>query len=137
MEDTRVLVDTDIFIEFFRTRSREDATFVKIQSTCKLCYASAVTLFEFAYGSNLKKLDEEVWKYCFQGVVIIPVDEMIARTAAKIAAQLKIRNLDIGFRDSLVAATALNLDLPLASKNVKHFSRVKGLRFFKLSNRSS
>lgn len=133
VEGQKVLIDTDLFIEFFRTRKKEEAMYLRIRRKIPLCYASAVTLFEFAYGSFLKKLREEIWEYVFQGVIILPVDDPTARIAAKVASQLKLANLDIGFRDSLVAATALRLGVPLASKNIKHFSRIKGLRLLELA----
>ncbi len=133
VEDPRIVVDTDIVIEFFRVKEKDRSILKRLLRRNKSCSTSAVTLFEFAYGAHLGQLEESSWELVFQGVEIIPVDESIARRAAKVASHLRLANLDIGFRDSIIAATCMQHNLQLATKNTRHFSRLKGLKLLNLS----
>jgi tRNA(fMet)-specific endonuclease VapC len=58
---------------------------------------------------------------------ILPFTEEIARRAALLDADLIRRNLQIGIKDTFIAATCLVHDLPLLTVNIRHFDRIKGL----------
>ena len=55
-------------------------------------------------------------------VAIIPVDSAIARRAASLGRTRKTKLPDL-----LIAATAIEMDLPLMTKNKKDFTRIPGL----------
>lgn len=62
------------------------------------------------------------------GFGVLPVNELIWTRATEILRRLRRAGLKIGVADTLIAATALNYGLPVVAQNVKHFSRVDGLR---------
>lgn len=51
-----------------------------------------------------------------------------AKIASEIYLDLRAKNKLIEFRDILIAATALQHTMPLATLNRKHFERVEGLK---------
>jgi predicted nucleic acid-binding protein len=58
----------------------------------------------------------------------LPLDHAAALIAGEVYVRLRGLGLDIGVKDSLLAGTCLRFDLPLATRNVRHFARVEGLR---------
>lgn len=58
---------------------------------------------------------------------IIPVDSVIAQTAAALARTYKIELLD-----AFIAATALRYQAPLVTRNVKDFAKIKEITIEKL-----
>ncbi len=60
---------------------------------------------------------------------IINLDDQTMRIFGRIRTQLRQRGRIIGDMDILIAATAINQDLLLVTRNWKHFSQVDGLRF--------
>jgi tRNA(fMet)-specific endonuclease VapC len=58
---------------------------------------------------------------------ILPLSEEVVLRAADVYADLKLRWLLIGDNDLFLATPALHHGLPLATRNVKHFSQVPGL----------
>jgi predicted nucleic acid-binding protein len=58
----------------------------------------------------------------------LPLDQAAALIAGEVYATLRASGLDIGVQDCLLASTCLRYDLPLATRNLRHFGRVEGLR---------
>jgi len=56
----------------------------------------------------------------------------IAEKAGKIYLRLKRENKVIDLRDIFIGANALIYNIPLATINRKHFTRIKGLKFLKI-----
>jgi len=71
---------------------------------------------------------DNFWLNYFANKTVLSFDNACAGTAAFIYATLKANNQLIGAEDILIAATALTHNLPLATINTKHFSRVDNLR---------
>ena len=53
-----------------------------------------------------------------------------AAVAGKIYAQLKLRGQLIGTNDILIAGICAANSLPLYTRNIDHFSKIKGLQMF-------
>jgi len=64
---------------------------------------------------------------------ILPLTEQIARQAAALDASLIRQNLQIGIKDTFIAATCLVHNLPLLTVNLRHFDRVEGLQIIDLN----
>lgn len=92
---------------------------------------SSLVVFELSYGAqkgrwrkaNLALLEEFLLDF-----VIAPFDEPAAHRAGTVRGELESAGTPIGPLDTLIAAHALNLDIPLVTHNVREFSRVAGLR---------
>lgn len=59
---------------------------------------------------------------------ILPFDERCVWHYARIRAGLESKGRVIGAMDTLIAAHALALDVPIATNHVKEFARVPGLK---------
>ena len=63
-----------------------------------------------------------------QPLTVLAFDEEAARSYAELRQFLEARGIPIGIADTQIAATALANDLTVVTGNVRHFSRVPGLR---------
>lgn len=71
--------------------------------------------------------------YLMHAVPVLPFGLPEARRHAELWADLAERGMLIDPHDMLIAATALASGLDVATLNVRHFSRVPGLRLFDVS----
>lgn len=87
-------------------------------------YTSRVAWAEFAEGCETN----EVVTHHLALFAVIEVDETVAWEASRISRQLDRTGLHIGDNDVWIAATAVAHNLPLVSRNRRHFARVPGLQ---------
>ena len=126
-----MVIDTNIFIEFLRAKDKTNTILFNLFDYKNLSI-STITVFELYAGAG----NEAKWKdlkILLENISIIPVDEEIAKQAAKIYQNLKSENKLIEFRDILIAATAIVNDLELITINEKHFSRIENLNIKKIN----
>ncbi len=107
-----LLVDTDIFIDHLR-----GATELKV-GRHRLHY-SVITRAELFAGATGTDLASRVLAPFRE----IPVDRTIADRAGRIRREAGLR-----LPDALIAATALERNLGLVTRNTKHFGPIRGLR---------
>ena len=107
-----ILVDTDIFIDHLR-----GAAELKV-GRHRLHY-SVITRAELFAGATGTDLASRVLAPFRE----IPVDRAIAERAGRIRRETGVR-----LPDALIAATALERNLGLATRNTKDFEPVRGLR---------
>jgi tRNA(fMet)-specific endonuclease VapC len=91
---------------------------------------SAITLAELRYGAarrNSARLHELIDAFT-ANTSVAPFDETCALHFGIVANELPARGSAIGEYDALIAAHAVALELTLVTNNVRHFSRVSGLR---------
>lgn len=88
-------------------------------------------VFEGAYG--FPNADEHLagFRTFLSGYTIIGLDEETVEIFARTRYQLRRQGNLIPDMDLLVAATALRHNLTLMTRNVRHFSRIPGLRLFR------
>ena len=58
----------------------------------------------------------------------VPVDKSVARRAGELGRRWRQSHPGIDLADLAIAATAEELGVPLASRNLKHFPMFEGLR---------
>lgn len=63
-------------------------------------------------------------------IPVLPFDLEVARVHARVWADLSSQGRLIGAHDLVIAATALAYELPLATLEREHFSRVDGLQLY-------
>ena len=92
------------------------------------CFISVITLYEFCRGkvepARAKAILEEI-------CMVIGLENDVILKAMEI--WRKLRGSRVDERDLLIASTAISKRLPLYTRNLKHFERLKefGLRFYK------
>ena len=92
---------------------------------------SVITLAELEYGvskSSQPARNHEALEQFVSPLQIAVFDRQATIAYGKIRALLEKRGRPIGAMDLLIAAHALSLNVRLATKNVKEFQRVPGLR---------
>jgi predicted nucleic acid-binding protein len=115
------LVDACVAIDVLRG---SDAARAAIDAAGVLV-ASEVTRFELLAGVRPRESDDvEAFSEVVEWVI---VDEDVSRRAALLARRFRPSHSGIGDADYLVAATALEFDLPLLTRNVRHFPMLPGL----------
>ncbi len=120
-----MVVDTSIFIEYLRAQDKAGTTLQQLPDELVL-YVSSVTLYELYTGANTaaKWIDVQT---VTEDIVVLPFNQPVAEKAAIVYQQLKKANQLIEFRDIFIAATALVSQVPVLTKNDKHFRRIQGL----------
>lgn len=95
-------------------------------------FTSTINVGELVYGAYkssrpeyfLDKLEQFLWP----NINIIPFDISSARTYGRLRAELEKKGTSISEPDLRIASIALAHDLTLVTGNLKHFSRIKGLK---------
>jgi predicted nucleic acid-binding protein len=86
---------------------------------------SEVTRVEVLRG--LRSEERRSAERLFQRLRWVSVDESIARQAGELGRGLRRSHTGIGVADLVIAATAEQLGLSLATTNLRHFPMIKGL----------
>lgn len=107
-----VLVDTDVFVDHLR-----GAKALKPGSN-RLHY-SVITRAELFAGTSASDLVAQLLAPLRE----LPVDRAVAERGGRVAREAQVR-----LPDALIAATALEHGLTLATRNHKDFRKVRGLR---------
>ena len=126
MENSGMVIDTGIFIEFLRKRDKSKTILASLPNNTSL-FVSAVTVYELMMGATdlEKKSDVEI---LLEGIPILPFNNDVSLKAAEIYHTLRRRNLLIEFRDIFIAATAIIFQLPIKTLNQEHFQRIETLK---------
>ena len=122
-----MLLDTDFLIDLGGSRSsrrRTDALAFLTRHTAEPFYISRITWAEFAEGAT--SLDDT--RLALAGFACLEISEDTAWIASRVARRLKPAGLHIGDNDVWQAAVAMEHQLPLVTGNLRHFTRVAGLR---------
>lgn len=128
MEDHRILIDTSVFIDYFRKVNKEKSILYQLSASHTLV-TSAVCYFEVLVGVNSGDL--AFIRKMFSKIEILPFSTDAAQKSAAIYKQLKARNQLIEFRDIFIGATAIMHDIALATLNFHDFDRIPELKIYK------
>jgi predicted nucleic acid-binding protein len=123
----KVLLDSSVVIDFLRRKDKRDSFLTSIPDYN--FYISIVTHTELYSGKSIwekKEARDELEKF-LSIITILPLIEGISRKAGNIIAY----NHDRSFMDCIIAATAINHKLTLATLNVKDFEKIKGLKLLR------
>ena len=123
MAKVGLLVDTDVFIDYFNL-----GRFASIlgESSRFAIYYTAVTRKELLAGRGLGSREKEAILRVLARHRLIRIDQRIA------ARYWSLRNAyrNLPKEDALIAAAALVMRLPLLTRNWRHYSRVRELVLF-------
>jgi len=126
MENRRMVVDTGIFIEYLRAKDKSKTILQNLSEKVEL-YISSVTLYELYMGATSPQKWVDV-KTLTEDIPVLPFTKTISEKAAIIYQELRKEGKIIEFRDIFIGATAMVHDLPVLTRNKKHFIRIKGLK---------
>jgi len=123
------MLDTDILSEFLRGNPK---VIEKVDEHLKefgFISLSIITYYEILNGLLYKDARKQLRR--FEDFValnkVIPLTLPMAKTAATIQADLRIKGTEIGHTDTLIAGIAMTSELQLVTNNTDHFKLIKGL----------
>ena len=121
------LIDTDIAIDFLR---RRDYARVLLEYWAGKGLLAISTLTHFEIYQGMRPGEEEVTDAFLHGLVSVVVDIPVARRASRMLGELRAGEVKSGITDAVIAATALQLGVPLLTNIVERypFSGLKVLR---------
>ena len=112
------MLDTDIAIDFLRRRGYARKLLERWAGE-GLVAVSTLTHLELYRG--MRAAEEEATGAFLDGMVSIVVDIAIARRAGSILSENRAKGVTVGIADAIIAATALQLDVPLLTNNLEHY----------------
>jgi len=126
MEDSKLIIDTSILIDYFRKTDKEKFRLVQHFRKYQKIYISSITEFEIYNGAT--EAHKEFWDKMLSRITVLDFDSLTAREAAKIVSELKIKRKSIDKPDLFIAATAVIHEMTFDTLNTKHFKYIDSLK---------
>jgi tRNA(fMet)-specific endonuclease VapC len=128
----RYLLDTNVLSELLKKRP-EPKVIQRLQRIPDPDLAtSAICVMELRFGAARVGGGKALWRRIAEEVLpriaILPIKTGETTRAGDLLAELERRGEIVGIEDILIAATAISHDLTVSTRNIDHFSRIKGLR---------
>ena len=126
MENAVICLDTSVLIDYYRKKDKSKSLFFKLTEKYSIFAVSAVTEYELYLGNSQEQ--NIFWDNFFSQITVLPFDTNAVKQAISIHRQLKKQNKLIDIPDIMIAGTALQNNVPLATLNRKHFERIDELQ---------
>ena len=122
------ILDTDILSEIGKsvdkTVARNAAVYLEFHAQFTF---TSMSVYEILYGLNAKRATRQIQNF-FVGIAaheeLVP-DKRDYRLAAEIRASMQLAGTNIGSHDPVIAACAINRDLPLITGNMRHHGFIR------------
>ena len=125
-----ILLDTDVCVAILRGYSNAVASYSRNRGNVAI---SAMTVGELFLGAE-KSADRErnaiIAERFVESLPVVHTNNAIMRRFGVEKARLQRLGTTVADADALIAATALSIGCPLATGNVRHFSRFSDLELF-------
>jgi predicted nucleic acid-binding protein len=118
-----VVLDTSVLIDHLRASTAATEYLASLDGRPSCSEISRIEVIQGLRSAERKAADK-----LFALIAWVPVSETIARRAGELGRKWRRSHPGIGVADLAIAATAEQVDVPLATRNVKHFPMFKGLR---------
>ena len=130
----RYLVDADWLIDAFIGRPDAVRTLDYLSPEGLAVSIIAVAeLYEGAFGTPDPSPTLAAFREFLRGYAILPLTDPAAVRFAQVRATLRQQGQLIPDMDLLIAATAMEADLTLLTRNLRHFTRISDLRLYQPS----
>jgi predicted nucleic acid-binding protein len=120
------ILDTDIAIDFLRQREYARILLDKWSGEGLLAIS---TLTQLEIYRGMKSSEEKATNIFLDGLISIKLDVDIARQAGHILRELRKKGATISISDGIIAATAMQVKVPLLTNNIAHYP-FKDLKVF-------
>ncbi len=121
---TRIIVDTDILIDVGRG-VQEAIMYVQAKEHMHRVAISTITYLELLVGAQNKQEQRKIERF-LQRFEHVKVNEIISDVTVDLMRQYRLSH-GLLLADALIAATAISLYVPLASKNQRDYRYIKQL----------
>lgn len=119
-----MLIDSDILIDFLRGRLEAQKFFNQFKPPF---YISYISKFEILAGS-VNKTEMKLYEDFLSHFILLPITNEIIELAFQIFKEHFLRS-KIGWQDAIIAASAIYYNIPLISRNKKHYAPITRLNF--------
>lgn len=125
----KVLVDTDVIIDFLRIDSGLFPKLLRLQAEGKIeIFLSSITVMELYAGASAGK-QESLLSDLVSQFRVLPFDKELA----KVAGELKRgKRLSASLADYIIGVTTIAYKARLVTRNRKHFESISKLRFYQV-----
>lgn len=121
-----IVADTDVLIDALQGRDPSVRAVEELLRDRRLA-TTAITLLELGVGASTGPERDRIDRL-LEALPVLAFDSEAAQLAAGIGAALRTEGRPIPTADLAVAGICLHLDVPLFTRNTRHFERVEGLR---------
>ena len=122
MADKKLMVDSTLFIDYFRKTDKSNSRLISHFKNYDELYISSVTEFEVINGASPENL--KFWNHMLARFTVLNFDSIVARQAVNIVQLLKRKRKSIDKPDLFIAATAVVHGLTLDTANRKDFEHI-------------
>ncbi|CAN5484982.1 tRNA(fMet)-specific endonuclease VapC [soil metagenome] len=125
----KVMLDTDITSYIFTHRNEKVRRRFLAFSVGDVAI-SAITAGELVFGFQMAPSERirRAVERALGALMVAPFDRAASNAYGEVRSTLQRRGTLIGPLDMLIAGHAISLDVPLATNNLREFTRVPGLR---------
>jgi predicted nucleic acid-binding protein len=127
-----ILIDTSVFIDYFRKTNKGNSLLAKLLSTDERIAISVVTHFEIMIGNTEKQ--NSFWELILEYITVLDYNFQLNHYAVETQKELQKINNKIPFQDLIISATAIYYKYTLATLNEKHFTHIKRLNLITSSS---
>jgi tRNA(fMet)-specific endonuclease VapC len=124
----KIVIDSSVVIDYTRVGFGVLPHLLLLKKSQKVeIYIPTSVIFELWAGESMERgVVEKKIRRLLSSMKTVNLTKQVARKSGELVRRKQINS---GF-DAIIAATTLYLDAQLATNNVKHFKKVKGLRLF-------
>jgi tRNA(fMet)-specific endonuclease VapC len=128
------LVDSDIVADWLQGRSQAVQLLSSLEPQgLAISLITYGEIYEGVLYSRDPKASERIFRRFMRDVTILPVNKVVMKRFAYLRGQLRGAGSLIADFDLLIAATAIEYQLTLITRNIRHFDRVPGLSLYQPS----
>jgi predicted nucleic acid-binding protein len=127
-----IVCDSDTLIDYLNTtspRHRDSAKVIEKEIGTDHVLVSVISKMEILAGASNKKQQNDITRY-LNGFATALINDKVATTAFNIFLKYHLSH-KLMIPDAIIAATAIEADVPLFSYNLKDFKFISGLKLFK------
>ena len=127
----RYLVDADWLIDAMSGRSHAVRTLDQLSTDGLAVSIIAVAeIYEGAFSTHDPEATLTAFRQFLNAFALLSLSDSIVERFASLRVSLRRQGQLILERDLLIAATALDANLTLVTRNIRHFDRIAGLKLY-------
>ena len=127
-----ICFDSDFIIDFLRGKKEAINKVKEFEEEGRELITTAINSLEIYVGimtiDKLKSQRVIKTNEFLNSILILPFTKEASEKAALLLNSLKKKGTPIGLKDTLIAAIAINNDIPLLTRNLKHFNKIENLK---------
>jgi tRNA(fMet)-specific endonuclease VapC len=129
------LVDSDVLIDYLAGRGDAVALMHRREPDWEgLNPISFAEVFEGIYRDPDSRAREREFRIVLRRMSVFAVTRNVALRGARIRGDLRARGLPLPLTDVLIAATAIERELTLVTRSLRHDQRIPGLTLYQQSS---